>query len=636
MNSRNENKKVSEKSQFGLLTVKRFAPFFWTQFFGAFNDNVFKNGLVIFIAFQTTQAMAEKSHLLINVAAGMLILPFFLFSSLAGQIADKYEKGLLIRYVKIVEIIIMCLVAAAFILNSLFALLLLMFMMGTQSTFFGPLKYSIIPQHLTPGEVVGGNAMVEMGTFVSILLGTIAGGILIQLNHGTYWIACALVLFALCGYLFSRFIPQAGPAAPELKINWNLAAETWNIVKLAGKNRSVFLSILGISWFWFLGVSYLTQLPKFTKDFLHAGESVVTLLLALFSVGVGIGSLLCERLSGKKVELGLVPLGSLGLSVFGIDLFFAYHLPAATHLMGIREFIFVPGAIRVLADFVLIGLFGGFYIVPLYAMVQIRTSTAVRSRIIAANNILNALFMVLATVLAIFTSSILKLSIPQLFLLIAVGNIGVAIYIYTLVPEFSMRFVVWLLSHTMYRVKHHDLLQIPDEGSAVLVCNHVSYVDSLIIAGACRRPIRFVMHRSYYRLPVMNFIFRTAKTIPIESGLKNPAVCKEAFRQIAQALRAGELVCIFPEGCLTKTGEMTRFKSGIERIVSETPVPVIPLALKGLWGSFFSHKNGRAMKCLPRRFWSKVEIAAAAPVEPAQVKADYLFDIVAELRGENA
>jgi 1-acyl-sn-glycerol-3-phosphate acyltransferase len=367
---------------------------------------------------------------------------------------------------------------------------------------------------------------------------------------------------------------------------------------------------------------------------LHGNREVVGLLLVCFSVGIGVGSLLCERLSGRKVELGLVPFGSIGLTLFGIDLYFALqaHPPPAVS-MGAADFLQSWARMRILADLVMLGVFGGFYIVPLYAIVQQRSEPAFRSRIIAGNNILNALFMVVAALLAIALRE-LGLSVPELFLVTACLNAAVAVYIYTLLPEFLMRFLIWMLVHTLYRVEVEGEERIPDEGPAVLVCNHVSFVDALIVAAVCRRPARFVMDHNIFRIPVLNFIFRTGRAIPIASRREDPALMEQAFEDVAQALQDGDLVCIFPEGKITKDGELNAFRPGIERIIERTPVPVVPLALRGLWGSFFSRKDGAAMSGLPKRFHSKIGLVCAAPVPAAEVSAQALEHQVLAMRGE--
>lgn len=622
--------------QFGLLKARRFAPFFWTQFLGAFNDNLFKNALLILIAYRAGRGLGLDPDVLINVAAGLFILPFFLFSATAGQVSDKFEKSMLIRRIKLLEIGIMTAAALAFFANSLLALLLLLFLMGTQSTFFGPVKYSVIPQHLTPEEVVGGNGLVGMGTFLAILLGTLAGGVLIQKDHAAAWVGAFLIAVAVAGWLASRRIPEAPAPEPEMDLQWNIFSQTWRTIGFGRRVHSVFLSILGISWFWLLGAAYLTQIPNFTREVLRSNEGVVTLLLTMFSVGIGAGSLLCERLSGRKVELGLVPLGSIGLSVFGFDLFLAYDAPPVTELMGVGAFLASDGSFRVLADLVLIGVFGGFYIVPLFAFVQTRTEAAHRARVIAANNILNALFMVLSTVSGVVILGVLDLSIPTFFLILAIANALVALYIYSVVPEFTMRFLIWMLTHTMYRVRHRGLENIPDEGAAVLVCNHVSLVDGPLIAGAVRRPIRFVMYEPIYRTPVLHFIFKTGKAIPIASRKENPEAYEAAFEKIGEALEAGDLIGIFPEGRLSSDGEMGEFRKGIEKILERNPVPVVPMALRGLWGSFFSRAHGAAMSRPFARFWSKVELVADEPIRGESVTAETLRETVLALRGDAA
>ncbi len=632
-----------KKSQFKLLASRRFAPFFWTQFLGAYNDNVFKNTLVLFIAYKMGSQMAAKSDILINLAAGLFILPFFFISATAGQIADKYEKSMLMRYIKVAEIIIAVMAAFAFYYKNVTGLMFLLFLLGCQAAFFGPVKYSIIPQHLKNSEVVGGNAMVEGGTFLAILIGTISGGFITQMNNGKFWAGLILITVAVTGWLTSRMIPYAAPDSPGLKLDINPVTQTWQTMNISMEKQSVFLSILGISWFWALGLAYLSQLPNYTRNILHGSEQVVTLLLTMFSIGIGVGSLLCERLSGKKVELGLVPLGSLGLSIFGFDLVFAHlslpagqALPVGQQLMGLSAFLGILGSHRVLMDLMMIGIFGGLYIVPLYSMIQIRTRPEIRARVIAANNIMNALLMVASSLVAALMIGLFKLSIPQFFLVLVILNLIVACYIYSMVPEFVIRFMMWVLSKIMYRVKRYNLDVVPEEGAVVLICNHVTFVDTLFIAGSIQRNIRFVMDRAFFKIPVLNYIFRKGRVILIASKKEYPDVYEKAFEEISLALRNGEPVCIFPEGKLTLDGNMDIFKSGIEKILARDPVTIIPLALRGLWGSFFSRKKGSALSRWTRGFRSRVEVIAGDPVAPEGVTAEYLHDLVSSLRGDKA
>ena len=619
-----------KKGLFSLLASRRFGPFFFTQFLGAFNDNVFRQALILLIASGAVTAVSVNT--LNNVALALFILPFFLFSALAGQVADKYDKASLVRKIKFVEVCIMSAAAVGFFFDAVYFLLGVLFCMGLQSTFFGPIKYSIIPQQLDDKELVSGNALVEMGTFLAILLGSISGVLLKMDGVGDGVVAITVVALALLGYLAARGIPSAPAADDGLKINWNLWKETWHIVGYAREVKSVWMCVLGISWFWFLGAAYTTQLKVYVDDYLLGTDGLYAVLLGTFSIGIGLGSFLCEKLSGKRVELGLVPLGSIGLSVFGVDLFFSYAGLQGNGQVDIAGFLQQAGGYRVLMDLLGIGVFGGFYIVPLFAFIQHRSNPKHLSRIIAANNILNALLMVGSAVAGIVLVGVLELTVPQFFLALALANVLVASYIYTVVPEFLIRLLVWMLTHTMYRVKHHGMEHIPDEGPCMLVCNHVSYVDALLLAGAIRRPVRFVMFKPIYDMPLLNYIFRTGKTIPIDSKTRNPVIYERAFVRIREELEAGEVVCIFPEGKLTDDGEVAEFRAGIEKIVADYPVPVIPMALSGLWGSFFSHKGGKALTRLPRRFWSRIKLAVGDAVAPEQVRADDLRERVMSLR----
>jgi len=432
-----------------LLRLRRFGPFFWTQFLGALNDNVFRNALVILFAFRAV-AGAVAPDTLVNLSTALFIAPFFLFSAAAGQLADKIDKSRLIRLVKVIEIVLMGVGALALRRDSVPLLLVLLFLMGVHSTLFGPVKYSILPQHLRAEELVGGNALVQTGTFAAILLGTIVGGILAGIpDAGRGWVGVVILAVAIAGWLASRGIPAAPPSDPDLRVGVNPVRETLRTMAFARENRTVFLSILGISWFWFYGALVLAQLPGLTRDALGGSESVVTLLLTVFSIGVAIGCLLCERMSEGAVELGLVPLGSAGLTLFALDLYIATHTGAPPGApLGAAAFLRAPHAWRVLADVGLIGASGGFFVVPLQALVQQRSRPERCSQVIAAGNILSALFMVLAALIAIGLRHA-GFTIPQLVLLVGVLNAGAAIYIYWLIPEFRMALIVWLLVHTV-------------------------------------------------------------------------------------------------------------------------------------------------------------------------------------------
>lgn len=625
------------QSQFALLTQRRFLPFFLTQALGAFNDNVFRNALVILIAFGIAGLTSEQINTWSNLAAGLFILPFFLFSANAGQWAEKFEKSRSIRLIKLLEIGIMCVAAIGFWIGSLPLLVGVLFLMGTQSALFGPLKYSILPQHLKPEELVGGNGLVSGGTFLVILLGTLVGGALMATQAlGAPWVAAAVILIAIAGYLAARGIPHSPAANPELKLNWNPFTETVRILGFLRGNRAVLNSVLGVSWFWFFGSIFLAQLPNYTREFLGGGPQVAPLVLTLFSIGIGLGSILCERLSGRRVEIGLVPLGAIGLTVFGLDLYFAR--PEAATVTGLTalEFLRQPGSWRIVADLLLIGLFGGFYIVPLLALIQSRAPRGRLSRVIAANNILNALFMVTAAVMALVLFA-LGLSIPQVLLVTAILNALVAVYIFSLVPEFLMRFVSWLLVSALYRIRVDGTDRIPDEGAAVVVCNHVSFMDALIVMGCIKRPVRFVMYHRIFRIPVLSWIFRTARCIPIAPAKEDPELMERAFAEIDAALAAGEVVGIFPEGKLTTDGEIAPFRAGIERILAAHPAPVLPLALTGMWESMWSRRDSRLGRArLPRRLRARIGLVAGQLADGHSATAAGLEAQVRALRGEQA
>lgn len=616
-------------SQFRLLFEKRFGPFFLTQLAGAFNDNVYKNALVILVAYNAAAWTSLEPGLLANLAAGLFILPFLLFSASAGQLADKYDKASLIRIIKAAEVVIMLIAAAGMLTKNLSLLLAALFLMGAQSAFFGPVKYALLPQALGPRELVGGNGLVETGTFLAILGGTITAGILVALPNGVTWVTLVIVGISVFGFGASLVVPRLKASMPELKLNWNPVSETWSIVRFAARDRTVFHSILGISWFWFYGALFLSQFPAYSRVSLGGSEHVVTLLLALFSVGVAVGSLLCERLSGHKVEVGLVPFGSIGLSVFAIDLFFATPGQVATGGIGVVEFLARDGSWRIVADLFLIGLFGGFYIVPLYSQVQTRSEPGHRSRIIAANNILNALFMVAAAGIAVLMLS-RGASVPQLLLLTGVFNVAVAVYIYSLVPEFLLRFLDWILVHTVFRLKVRGAHYFPEDGAALLVCNHQSFADALVISAACRRPIRFLMYYTIFDIPVLNFVFRSMKAIPVAPAKLAPDVLQRAYDEVERALSAGDLVCIFPEGQLTSDGEIGEFRSGVSRILERTPVPVIPMALSGLWQSIFSRNRTRQHFA---RLFPGVRLRVGEPLQPSVVTPERLRDTVVALQG---
>jgi 1-acyl-sn-glycerol-3-phosphate acyltransferase len=614
-----------------LMKQRKFYPLFWTQFFGAFNDNFLKNAMVILITYRVTEVAGIPASQMVAVAGGIFILPFFLFSATAGQLADKYEKTKIIRFIKLAEIGIMAIASVGFLTHQYTLLLFVLFLIGLHSTFFGPIKYSILPQHLSNDELVAGNALVEAGTFIAILLGTIIGGVLIsQGDQGAIFVSLGLLGVAVIGYLFSRLIPIAPALAPQMKIQWNPITPSLEIYRFTKKNRTVFLSVIGISWFWFFGASMLSLFPPFCKEVLQTDSSVVTLFLAVFSVGIALGSLLFERLSRHGLELGLVPIGSIGISFFTF-LLFLFGTPQDFPIgLTALQFAQNPSGVLILGALLFLSVFSGFFIVPLYTLILERSEPSQRSRVVAGNNILNALFMVIASVSLVVMMS-LKLSIPQIFLVLALVNALASIYVYFLLPTFFYRFLLWILANVMYRLRVKGRENIPTHGPALLIANHVSFVDWMFIASASQRPPRFVMDFNYIRGSFLKKLLKQSGVIPIATSKEDPAILKAAFEEVSKALHRGDLVCIFPEGVITYDGHLAPFKPGVEKILAANPVPVIPMAIGGMWGSYFSRKDGNPRLRIPKRFWSRVELNIGKPVSPLILKAEGLRSEVASL-----
>ncbi|HSV70151.1 MAG TPA: MFS transporter [Methylibium sp.] len=618
-------------NQFALLGQRRFAPFFWTQFLGAGNDNLFKFAFTVLVTYQLQLDWLPPAQAGVVIGA-LFILPFLLFSATSGQLADKLPKERVIRFVKTLEIAIMVLAGWGFWAASVPVLLGCVFLMGLHSTLFGPVKFAYLPQHLSERELTGGNGMVEMGTFVAILLGNVAGGLLIALPEvGHHAVAIACLGVALLGRVTAQLVPHSPATDPALRLNWNPVSETWRNLVLAHGQLVVFRSMLGISWMWFFGAVFLSLFPAFAKEVLGGDERVASLLLVVFSVGIGVGSLLCEVLSRRHVEIGLVPFGAIGMSVFAIDLYFASRgLPPAGGA-GLAEFLRQPGHWRVMADLALLALCAGLYSVPMYALIQLRSRPSHRARIIAANNILNALFMIVSAGMA---GALLAAgaTIPQIFLLVGLLNLAVGAYIFLLVPEYLLRFLSLLLTRLMYRFRIEGDEHIPTRGAALLVCNHVSFVDAMLLMAASPRPIRFVMDHRIFATPVLGALFRLAKAIPIAPQKEDAATYERAFAAARRVLDEGELLCIFPEGGITRDGLLQPFRGGLMKILETHPVPVVPLALHGLWGSFFSRRDGAALtRPFRRGLFSRVGLSAAPALPAAQVTPALLEQRVAGL-----
>lgn len=624
-------------NQFALLRQRRFAPFFWTQFAGAANDNLFKFAFTVLVTYQLQVAWMPPAMAGLVIGA-LFILPYLLFSATSGQLADKYDKRRLILLVKWLEIGIMVLATWGFFAANVVVLLACTFLMGLHSTLFGPVKFAYLPQHLDERELTGGNGMVEMGTFVAILLGQVAGGLIVDIPAiGPRAVGFSCIALAVAGRVVAHFIPASPASAPQLRINWNPFSETWRNLQLAHGNVVVFRSLLGISWMWFFGAVFLSQFPSFAKEVLHGNAQVASLLLVVFSVGIGVGSLLCEMLSRRHVEIGLVPVGAIGMTVFAVDLYFASRGLAPAAELTLAQFVGIAVHWRVMADLALLSLFAGLYSVPMYALIQLRAQPTHRARIIAANNILNALFMIGSSVIA---GALLKagFTIPQIFLCVGIANALVAGYIFLLVPEYLIRFVAWVATHLVYRFRVRGDEHIPVAGPAVLACNHVSFVDAVLLMAASPRPIYFVMDHRIFRYPVLGWLFSLARAIPIAPQKDDPAVYDAAFERAAQVLREGDLLAIFPEGAITRDGQLQPFKGGIMKVLERARAdgvqpPVVPMALTNLWGSFFSRiEQGNAMvRPFRRGMFNRVGLNVGAPVPAAQVDPATLQQRVAHL-----
>ena len=622
--------------QFGLLAQRRFAPFFWTQFLGAANDNLFKFAFTVLVTYQLQVSWLEPKMAGLVIGA-LFILPFVLVSATAGQWADKYDKAVIMRSVKLLEVGIMLVAAVGFWYQWVPVLLACVFLMGLHSTLFGPVKYAYLPQHLSERELTGGNGMVEMGTFVAILLGNVGGGLLMSLaGTGTHWVAISCLVVALVGWGASKAIPASPSADADLKLNWNPVSETWRNLKLAHDYPSVFRSLLGISWMWFFGAVFLSQFPSFARDVLGGNEQVASLLLVVFSVGIAVGSLLCETLSHRHVEIGLVPIGAVGMTVFAWDLYLATqgmsHNGAA--FLSVGAFVAQSAHWRVMADLALLAFSAGLYSVPMYALIQLRAKPSHRARIIAANNILNALFMIVSSLAA---GALLGagFSIPQVFAATAILNIMVVGYVFWLMPEYIFRLLMLFLTRLVYRVKVRGEAHLPTDGAAILVCNHVSFVDAVILGIVSPRPMVFIMDHRIFRTPVLGWLFKMLKAIPIAPQKEDPQAYEAAFERAKQVLREGELLCLFPEGAITRDGKLQPFKGGIMKILEDAPVPVIPSALHNLWGSSFSRIEGAAMaKPLRRGLFNRVGLVVGDAIEPAEVSPELLQQKVQSLLDE--
>jgi len=592
-------------NQLHLLRTRRFWPLFITQFLGAANDNLFKNALVILILYGLAENVSVNPQILVTLAAGIFILPFFLFSANAGQLADRFEKTRLIRWIKFCEICIMSVAVYGLSTSDSNLLLVVLFLMGVQSAYFGPLKYSILPDLLEKGELIGGNALIEAGTFLAILLGTIAGGLLILTENGVTLVSSGIVGLAIAGWMSSFLIPAIPASTPGLKINVNILGETANIVRLAHRRRDVFLAILGISWFWLVGATFLAQFPAFAKNVLGGDETVVTLFLTVFSVGIGFGSLLCGRLLKGEISARFVPFGALGMTLFILDLYGSsagLPVPVSANI-GFQQFLSNPHSWRLLTDLMGISVCGGLYIVPLYAIMQSRSEAGQRSRVIAGNNILNAAFMVTG---ALAASAMLaaQLTVPQVFLVLAVLNAGAAIYISALLPDALIKAFLRLVLTFCYRVDVRGMENMASVGSkAVIVVNHVSFLDAVLLIAYLPVKPTFAIDSHIARHWGIRPFLGLVNAFPMDPG--NPL----AIKSLIKAVAAGQHCVIFPEGRITVTGALMKIYEGPGLIADKANAPLVPIRIDGAQFTPFSRLKGKVR----RRWFPRITITVQEP-----------------------
>lgn len=576
-----------------VFSHKFFRAHFWTQFFGAFNDNLFKNAIVLLITYQSVSVFGLSPESVVALAGGIFILPFFLLSALAGQISDRFEKSNIIRYTKMTELLFMVLAAVGLLTESFGFLLFVLFLMGGQSAFFGPLKYGIVPQLVRPSELVKANAFLGGATFVAILLGTLMGGFAVSQSQAMVFTSFLIIVFALLGLLCSRFIPTVGGENPSINPDFLILPPILKLISKARKKRDIFRVILFVSWFWFLGAAVLSLIPPLAKDILYGNESVGTFFLALFTLGMGTGAAFVDRLGKHKIQLGMVAPAALMTSVALLFLGFLSqswgHHPFV--LFDLPLFLSIPASWPIVLSLFLMSVFGGIYIIPLMTFIQYQAPRGELSQFIATNNIINALTMVFAAVFVMVCYA-LGLNSADIIIILGVLSLVLSFIFYSIYSEETVHFFAGLIVKIFYRVEYKGVENIPGKAPFVFAANHVSYVDWLFIMGCSPVPVRFIIDNFFYRLPTAAFWFKQAHLIPITTRRSNEVIYFEAYREIDRSIKEGKVLGIFPEGAITRNGDLRRFQRGLSEIVQTHKVTVVPISLCGLWGSFLSYKNG--------------------------------------------
>jgi acyl-[acyl-carrier-protein]-phospholipid O-acyltransferase / long-chain-fatty-acid--[acyl-carrier-protein] ligase len=584
------------------------------QALSVFNDNAYKT-ILIFYALSHASSPAELAWM-IPTAGGLLVIPYILFSSYAGQVADRFSKRSVIVTMKALEILLMTLATLAVFSGHIGVMMAVLFIEGTHSTFLSPAKEGILPQMLPDAELSRANGLMQLTVYSMIVAGPVAAGFLVPAFRATPYVPPAfLILIALGSFLLSFGITRVPPCGYQESIHWNAAADFWRNFAEIRASRPLFLTVLGIAYFWMLGAIYLMNVYRYGPELLHLDEHGVTYLNACLSIGIGLGAAIAGKLSGDQVELGLPPIGSIGLGLFAIYLFFAKHsFPQA--LLGHG----------------LLGICGGIFIVPLEAFLQQRAGEQSKGRVIAASNVLTFTAVVVGSGVLGLLSGPLRLRPDKVLLVMGLASFAATAYILTILPDFMVRLCLWLLTHTFYRIDLRNIENLPRRGGALLVCNHVSFIDPFLIGACTQRFVRYLMYRKFYESTGIHWLAKLMGAIPVSEN-DPPQQIVESLRTARQRLNEGELVCIFAEGAVTRTGNLLRFRSGLERIMKGTSVPIIPVHLDRVWGSIFSYSRGRFFFKWPRRIPYPVTVTFGEPL-PASAGAFEVRQAVMALSAE--
>jgi acyl-[acyl-carrier-protein]-phospholipid O-acyltransferase/long-chain-fatty-acid--[acyl-carrier-protein] ligase len=578
-----------ESNQLYLFKDRRFLPIFIVQFCGCFNDSILKNALVILVAFRLANEVIFPPYMLVMLANIMLILPFVLFASVAGQVADRYERATIVKIVKLIEIVIVMLSVYGFYTTNLVLLFACIALMGIHSTFFGPIKYSVLPDQLKKHELLGGNGFIEAGTFLSILFGTMLGGFY---NFSSILVIVIAIIVAIVGFVASLFVPKSNNSNRDIKISPNIVKETVSMVKYAASKNKVYLAILGVSWFWFIGAAIMAQIPSLTRDTLGADETVANLFLAVFSVGVGVGSFVCNKLFSNNITTKYVFLSALCISICGVDLFFASQIASVSYapeqLKTVFQFLTKLYYWRIILDLFFLSVFGGIYVVPLFAVMQYFTVPAYRSRVIAANNLINSLFMA-ASAAILSMLFYMGFSIPSVILIVSLLNMVVAIYIYQLVPNSKVipmplwRAIFRMFFDIMYKVEVKGLENYKKAGRrTVIIANHLSYIDPALIASYIPEDIQFAINTTVSKEWWVRPFLKIVRTYPIEP---NNAM---ALKSLIDEVRKDRKIAIFPEGRTSATGSLMKIYEGPGMIADKADATMLPIRVDGTQFTCFS------------------------------------------------